>query len=102
MVSQTDQNTICCPEFDPGKWEDKVFEWNDKKFIKDKVFTFFYMPVNFGKVMKRFDEKVTGAGASIPDGYDSSDHTSKWNMDMYLAVNKEIPGADNTTLNGNL
>jgi len=29
-----------------------------------------------------------------------SDHTSKWNMDVYLAVDKEIPGIENVTLSG--
>ena len=100
MTSQTEHNDVCCPEFDPIAWDDKIFEWQDKKFIKDHVFTFFYMPVNFGKVMKRFDNKVTAAGASIPDWLCLSDHTSNWNMDLYLAVDKEIPGAENSLLSG--
>ena len=29
-----------------------------------------------------------------------SDHTSKWNMDLYLAVDREIPDAENTTISG--
>jgi len=100
MTTQSEPNTSCCPEFDPVPWDDKTLEWKNKKFIKDRVFTFFYMPVNFGKVMKRLDEKVTKAGAQIPDSLCLSDHTSKWNMDVSLAVDKEIPGAENTTLNG--
>ena len=46
----------CCPEFNSELWDGKVFEWNDKKFIKDRVLTFFYIPINFGSVMKRLDE----------------------------------------------
>jgi hypothetical protein len=34
----------CCPKFDPNPWDGKILEWKNKKFIKDKVFTFFYMP----------------------------------------------------------
>jgi hypothetical protein len=90
----------CCPEFNPEPWDDKRFEWDKKVFIKDKVFTFFYMPINFGKVMKRLDQNVRKAGAEIADGLSLSEHTSKWNMDVYLAVNKEVPGAENTTLSG--
>ncbi len=100
MESQSEQKPECCPEFDPIPWDDKTFEWNNKKFIKDKVFTLFYMPMNFGKVMKRFDEKLTKAGATMPDYLGLSDHTSKWNMDLYLAVDKKIPDAENVTLNG--
>jgi len=90
----------CCPKFNPIPWDDKIIEWNNKLFIKDRVFTFFYMPVNFGKVMRRLDENVRKAGAEIAGGLSLSDHTAKWNMDVYLAVNKEVPGAENTTLSG--
>lgn len=100
MKSQFDSKTFCCPEFDPIPWDNQIFEWKNKKFIKDKVFTLFYMPMNFGSVMKRFDRKVTAAGAIVPDWLCLSDHTSKWNMDLYLAVDKEITGAENTTLSG--
>ncbi|SFM30098.1 hydrolase [Methanolobus profundi] len=90
----------CCPKFDPEPWDGKVIEWENKRFIKDKVLTLFYMPVNFGGVMKRLDRKVREAGASIPDSLGLSDHTSKWNMDIYLAVDKEIPDAENVNLSG--
>jgi hypothetical protein len=41
----------CCPEFDPTPWDGKLFEWNEKKFIKEKV-SIFHMPLNFGGVME--------------------------------------------------
>src|SRR5512138_3116552 len=90
----------CCPPFEPAPWEDTMITWQDKQFIKDKVFTLFYMPMNFGQVMKRLDKKVREAGANMQDYLCLSDHTSKWNMDLYLAVDKEVPGANNTNLSG--
>jgi len=99
MTTET-QEPECCPKFDPAPWDDKMFEWNNKLFIKDKVFTLFYMPINFGKVMIRLNGKVKKAGAIMPDWVCLSDHTSKWNMDVYLAVDKEVPGAENTSLSG--
>lgn len=100
MSHENTDNSICCPKFDPAPWDGKVLEWKDKKFIKDSVFTLFYMPVNFGSVMKKLDRKVKQAEAKIPDWMGLSDHTSKWNMDIYLAVDKEIPGEKNITMNG--
>ncbi|HCT30076.1 MAG TPA: hypothetical protein DIW31_04965 [Bacteroidales bacterium] len=97
----TRNESICCPPFDPSLWNNKGFEWDKKRFIKDKVCTIYYMPLNFGSVMKRLDSKVRGANASMPDWLCLSDHTSKWNMDVYLAVDKEIPGAENKLLSGN-
>jgi len=100
MTAHSETDEICCPKFDPKPWDDQLLEWKDKKFIKDNVFTLFYMPVNFGKVMVRINKAVMNAGGTIPDSLGLSDHTSKWNMDIYLAVDKEIPGAKNTTLSG--
>jgi len=81
--------------------DDKMIRWENKPFIKDHVATFFFMPLNFGQVMRRLDRKVRAAGATMPDYLCLSDHTSKWKMDLYLAVDKEVPGAENTTLSGN-
>jgi hypothetical protein len=91
---------ICCPEFNPAPWEEQTLQWENKKFIRDKVFTLFYMPLNFGKVMKRLDHTVRNAAGTIPDHLCLSDHTSKWNMNVYLAVDKDIPAANNVTLSG--
>jgi hypothetical protein len=91
----------CCPEFNPAPWDDKAFEWHDKRFIKGHVCTLFYMPIGFGKVIVRLMGLAEKAGAKHPDDICLSDHTSKWNMDLYLAVDKEVPGAENATLNGN-
>ena len=90
----------CCPKFDPGPWDGKTHEWKDKRFIKDRVRTFFHMPMNFGSVITRMMGKIERAGATAPDWMGLADHTSKWNMDLYVAVDKEIPGAENTTLSG--
>ncbi len=90
----------CCPKFNPKKWENKIFNWKNKRFIKDKVLTFFYIPLNFGRVITRMMKKVELANAKCKDWLMLSDHTSKWNMDIYLAVNKKIPGVKNTTLSG--
>lgn len=90
----------CCPPFEPKNWDDQQIQWENKRFIKDHVCTIFFMPLNFGSVMKRLDKKVREAGATVPEWLCLSDHTSKWNMDLYLAVDKEIPGAENVTLSG--
>ncbi len=90
----------CCPKFDPVLWDGKVLNWKNKRFIKDSVFTLFFMPLNFGSVITRMNRQVETAGAKIQDWLCLSDHTSKWNMDLYLAVDREIPNAKNVTLTG--
>jgi hypothetical protein len=100
MATQSEPNSACCPEFDPTPWDNKYFEWGNRRFIKDRVCTFFYMPVNFGKVMIRLHKVIKNAGAEVPDWLCLSDHTSRWNMDLYLAVDREIAGAANVSLSG--
>lgn len=92
---------VCCPRFDPVPWDGKTIEWKDKKFIHSKVKTFFNMPIGFGKAMTKLQDQVESAGGTVPDYLCLSDHTSGSNMDLYLATDKDIPGADNVTLSGN-
>lgn len=91
---------VCCPPFDPKAWDDKLLVWDRKLFIRDKVNTFYYMPLNFGKVMRRMNQKVEAAFADMPNWLCLSDHKDKWSMDVYLEVDKDVPDAKNVYLNG--
>ncbi|MBN1944891.1 MAG: hypothetical protein JW797_04405 [Bradymonadales bacterium] len=92
--------TGCCPPFQPEPWDEKTITWENKKFLKDKVFCLFYMPIGFGRTMKRMMQKVQAASAECPDYVCLSDHTSKWNMDVYLAVDRDIPDTEMHTISG--
>ena len=100
-LPMNENKQICCPPFLPEIWDDKVFAWENKKFIRDRVLTFFYMPLNFGKAMKRVDKLLSEHGATMSDYLCLSDNTSLWNMDLYVAVDREIPGTNVTTMSGN-
>jgi hypothetical protein len=60
-----------------------------------------FMPLNFGGVMKRLEKSVRLAGGNFHDNLCLSDHTSRWNMDIYLALDMTIPGYESKTLSGN-
>jgi hypothetical protein len=100
MSTESNINLECCPKFDPTLWDEKTFNWDNKKFIKDKVFTLFYMPLNFGSVITGLMKKVEKADGEVPDWLCLSNHTSKWKMELLVAVDREIPEAENVTLNG--
>ncbi|MDD4353720.1 MAG: hypothetical protein PHN56_04655 [Candidatus Nanoarchaeia archaeon] len=96
-------NDECCPKFsdkDIKAWDEKVFNWVNKKFIKGKVFTLFFMPINFGQVITRMDKNARMSGAQLVNNLCLSEHSSKWNMNIYLAVDKEVKGEENVTLSG--
>ncbi len=65
---ETSDDQTCCPKFDPIPWDNVNFDWNDKRFVKSSVCTFFYMPLNFGSVMKKMDKKISEAGADWSEG----------------------------------
>jgi len=48
----------------------------------------------------RMNDTVTWAGAEISDWFCLSDHISESNMGLYLAVDREVDGAENVTLSG--
>lgn len=91
---------ICCKEFDPTPWEDKIFEWRDKRFVKARVRTMFYIPLGFGAVMRRLMKKIEAVGASTLDQVALADHVSRWRMDLYLEVDRAVAGIENTALSG--
>lgn len=100
MSKETENETGCCRRFDPVPWENKIVDWDHKNFVKDKVFTLFYMPVNFSKVIGRLMKKIETAEPLSDDAVCLSDHTSKWNMDIYVSVGKPVPGVENEVFNG--
>lgn len=92
----------CCPKFDPQRWNDKVHTWDHKHFVIGHVRTFFWMPLNFGSVVRRLDRRIREAGGTLEQNVCLSDHTSRWNMDIYLAVDREVPGAENAEMSGTM
>lgn len=101
MKTPYPSETGCCPRFVPEPWDEKELRWENKLFLKDRVRCFFHIPLNFGKVMVRTMARIDQAGAFTPaPPLVLSDHTSKWNMDLYIEVAKEIPDADHVRLSG--
>ncbi len=96
----SDKSNACCPEFNPEPWDKKTFVWENKHFIKDSVWCFFYYPLNIGSVIGKIDKKLKSAGIENNDFMCLSDHVSKWKMDIYIAVDKEVPDAENVTFSG--
>jgi hypothetical protein len=100
MSDNNNNDEICCPKFDPEPWDGKEFEWHDKKFIKDSVKTFMFVPVNYGAAMKRLSEKFDQTGAQKSEWFCLSYHRDMWHEDVYLAVDKKIDNSENVEISG--
>jgi hypothetical protein len=90
----------CCPRFNPEPWDKKEVTFKDKLFIKDHVTSFLHIPLNFGKVMVRNMEKISQAQALPAEPLMLSDGNSLWGEDIYIAVAKDVPGAEMIKVSG--
>jgi hypothetical protein len=93
-------DTGCCPRFDPELWDGKEITWNDKLFVKDRVASLFHIPINFGKVISRNMRKIDGQKGLDEPPVVLSDEISLWGSDLYISVTKEIPEATMDKISG--
>ena len=91
---------VCCPPFDPKPWQRKFVSFDHQTFVKVKVRTFSYMPLNFGSVMTKAQSQIEAAGAKVVDNIALSNHLSRWTMEVLIAVDTEVPGMKMITLTG--
>ena len=92
--------TGCCPRFDPAPWEEKEISLKDKLFLKDHVRSILHIPLNYDKIMVKNMELIKEAGALSPQPLMLSDENSLWGSDVYIAINKEIPGVQMEKISG--
>ncbi len=92
--------TGCCPRFNPDPWEEKEVTFQDRLFLKDHIRSFLHIPLNFGKVMVKNMERINAASALAPEPLMLLDEKSLWGADIYIAVSKEVPGAEMEKISG--
>lgn len=92
--------TGCCPRFNPEPWDEKEVTFEDRLFLKDHVRSFLHIPLNMGRVMVGNMERIQDADALAPEPLMLSDEKSLWGSDIYIAVSKEVPGAEMTRVSG--
>ncbi len=103
-MSHINETEECCPEVDTTLWDNKTHEWKDKLFIKDSISLIFHMP--FPSKVKKVIMKLWNQAQEGGDTTDEKDwlllanDPSPWKGEYLLAVNKEIPGANNVKLSG--
>jgi glutaredoxin-related protein len=89
-----------CPRFDARTLDQKEVEWHYKLFVKGHVVSFWHMPINYGRVMVKLDEKIAKASANLKNPLMLTDEKSAWGADLYVEVTHEVPELENVRLNG--
>jgi len=93
--------TGCCPRFEPKGWDNQELQFDHKQFLKTETINLFHIPINMGPVMKKAMKNIMEAEASSKDEYLMLSHDpSPWKGEHFIAVEKEVPGANLTTLSG--
>lgn len=90
----------CCPKFNPEPWDEKEITWENKKFIQDRVRCFFYIPINFGQVMKRVMKKVEASNVKSEDMIVISDQDSLWGSNVFVDVSGDVNDGKMATISG--
>jgi hypothetical protein len=95
-----ESETGCCLRFNPEPWDEKEVTFEERLFVKDRVRSFLHIPLNFGKVMVKNMERISAAGALAKEPLLLSDENSLWGADIYIGVEKEVPGAEMVRISG--
>jgi len=97
---QNNSETGCCSRFNPEPWDGKEHHWQNRKFVKGHVCSFFHIPLNFGKVIVKLMKQVTDAKAEEKEMMCISDEKSLFGSDLYISVSKDVPNAVNFEISG--
>jgi len=95
----------CCPEFNPQKWDKKIFSWENRRFIKETIPTLFHMP--FPPMISQKITSMMKLATSANKVDVQKDEVlilfqdpSPFRSNIYLSVNGEVPRANNIKLSG--
>lgn len=101
VLDLTDNETGCCPRFNPLLWDEKIFDFDQYIFAKASSKSFMHIPLNLGKVMTQSMTEITKAEAASKDGYLILSHDlSNWKTDHYFLVDNEVPTLEMTRIEG--
>jgi hypothetical protein len=103
-MDKPQKEVTCCPVFDPERWNEKMYTWENKMFIRGSMPQILHYPFPgmIRRIMKKLWKQATEAEAEpcaedfIMLIYDRS----PWKCEFFMPVTHEVPGADNMRLSG--
>lgn len=95
----------CCPLFNPDKWNEKTFNWENKQFIKETIPTFFHIPFPpmIGSKITKMWKLAEDSGKTLASKEDTLvlfADPSPFKSEIYISVTGEVPGAENVKISG--
>jgi hypothetical protein len=100
FIDLAQSTTGCCTLIEPQDWDEQIFTFDNKLFVKVKTRSFFHIPLNMGSVMRKAQAKIDEAGARLDEFIILSSEISPWQAEHYLAVSKNVPEMEPAKLSG--
>ncbi|HSW30124.1 MAG TPA: hydrolase [Longimicrobiales bacterium] len=94
------RTTGCCADVDPAAWDGRTLVWTDQRCVKEHIRALLHVPLNFGAVMSRAHAAIEKAEAYPEQPLWLCDETSPWGSDLYVPVDRAVPGARTEMLSG--
>lgn len=92
--------TGCCPMFVPSEWDNKLFEFDRKLFVKVTSHSIMHMPLDVGRMMRLAHQKIGDAGAETDEFAILSHEASPWYTNHFITVSKPVPDMETVELSG--
>jgi hypothetical protein len=103
-MDKQSKEVSCCPVFDPARWNEQKFTWENKMFIRGSTFQVLHYPLPgmIRRIMKKLWKQATEVKAEpIPEDFLMLTYDlSPWKCEFYMPVRHSVPGADNVKLSG--
>ena len=97
----TDNETGCCPRFDPSKWDGLDLKFNDKLFVRAVTHAIFHVPIDMGRVFPRVQQHLEAANAFDPnDFFVLSRDLGAWTSEHFFAAAAAVPGEEMVHMSG--
>lgn len=96
---------VCCPKFNPKKWDKKTFVWKDKPFIMETIPTLFHIPLPpmIGKKITKMWE-IANKAKKVSKKKDEVlvlfRDPSAFKSNIYISVTGKVNGANNVKISG--
>ena len=101
IITDKDRVTGCCPLFHPKEWDGKVFDFSNYQFARTSTRSFFYIPINMTRVMRKVQAAIDEAGAAPIDRYLMlSEDVSLFKCNHDVLVTKAVPGYPQIVVKG--
>lgn len=94
--------TGCCALPNVDAWQHAVIDFDNRNFIRLFTRSMMFVPLNMDEIMTELQETAEKAGATMPpeQAMTLSRDLTPWRAEQLYAVSKEVPGAENTVLDG--